>query len=53
MQRKAVSNDDVDPGLNKGYSYIVDDKAYKAWLATAKHEPEVFLAHADQNLLAK
>jgi hypothetical protein len=41
MQRKAVSSDEVDPGLNKGYSYIVEEKAYKAWLATATPYPEV------------
>ena len=41
MQRKAVSNDAVDPGLNKGYSYIVEEKAYKEWLSTATPYPEV------------
>jgi hypothetical protein len=40
MQRKAVSSDEVDPGLNHGYSYIVEEKAYKAWLATATPHPD-------------
>ncbi|KAI0750098.1 hypothetical protein C8Q80DRAFT_1219017 [Daedaleopsis nitida] len=33
LKRKKVSSDEVDPGLNHGYAYVVEEKAYKAHLA--------------------
>ncbi|KAH9836221.1 uncharacterized protein C8Q71DRAFT_708478 [Rhodofomes roseus] len=32
LKRKKVSNSTVDPGLNKGYAYFVEETAYKAFL---------------------
>ncbi|TFY50876.1 hypothetical protein EVJ58_g10849, partial [Rhodofomes roseus] len=32
LKRKKVSSDTVDPGLNKGCAYFVEDKKYKAFL---------------------
>ncbi|EMD32307.1 hypothetical protein CERSUDRAFT_68868 [Gelatoporia subvermispora B] len=34
LRRKDVSDDKNDPGLNHGYSYFVEEKAYKSYLAT-------------------
>jgi hypothetical protein len=33
LQRKLVSNNTFDPGLSHGYSYFVEDVAYKDYLA--------------------
>ncbi|KAH9906094.1 uncharacterized protein B0H18DRAFT_1132035 [Fomitopsis serialis] len=39
LKRKDVSTDAVDPGLNRGYAYFVEEKAYKAFLDVHdKHE---------------
>ena len=32
LKRKKQSNDQVDPGLNKGYAYFVEDTKYKEFL---------------------
>ncbi|TFY58980.1 hypothetical protein EVJ58_g6064 [Rhodofomes roseus] len=32
LKRKKVSTNQVDPGLNKGYAYFVEDTKYKAFL---------------------
>ncbi|GBE85897.1 hypothetical protein SCP_0804210 [Sparassis crispa] len=34
LKRKKVSSDRVDPGLNHGYAYFVEEKAYKEHLHT-------------------
>ncbi|KAI0748683.1 hypothetical protein C8Q80DRAFT_1219730 [Daedaleopsis nitida] len=34
LKRKKVSSDDVDPGLNDGYAYFVNEWDYKAHLVT-------------------
>ncbi|KAL6298474.1 hypothetical protein BKA93DRAFT_820356 [Sparassis latifolia] len=34
LKRKKVSSDQVDPGLNHGYAYFVEEKAYKQHLHT-------------------
>ncbi|KAG1732347.1 hypothetical protein EDB19DRAFT_1831363 [Suillus lakei] len=36
LKRKFVSSDTVDPGINKGWSYFVEEKAYKAYLEDHK-----------------
>ncbi|EAU89527.1 hypothetical protein CC1G_02416 [Coprinopsis cinerea okayama7 len=33
LKRKDVSSDERDPGLNKGYAYMVDDKSFRSHLA--------------------
>ncbi|KAG1886227.1 hypothetical protein F4604DRAFT_1509274, partial [Suillus subluteus] len=33
LKRKAVSSDNVDPSLNSGWAYFVEEAAYKAYLA--------------------
>lgn len=42
MKRKLVSSDVADPGLNKGWAYIVDEVPYKAYLKDYKGKAEVF-----------
>jgi hypothetical protein len=32
LKRLDVSTDERDPGLNHGYAYIVEEKAFKAYL---------------------
>ncbi|KAI0712134.1 hypothetical protein C8Q76DRAFT_693826 [Earliella scabrosa] len=34
LKRKKVSSDALDPSLNHGYAYVVEEKAYKQHLAT-------------------
>ncbi|GBE78369.1 hypothetical protein SCP_0112540 [Sparassis crispa] len=34
LKRKKVSSDSIDPGLNHGYAYFVEEKAYKEYLST-------------------
>jgi hypothetical protein len=36
LKRKNVSNDAVDPDLNKGCAYFVEEKEYKKYLAEFK-----------------
>lgn len=43
MRRKIVSSDVADPGLNKGWAYIVNEVPYKAYLKDYKGKPEVSL----------
>ncbi|KAG2114604.1 uncharacterized protein F5147DRAFT_743818 [Suillus discolor] len=33
LKRKAVSSDNVDPSLNSGWAYFIEEAAYKAYLA--------------------
>ncbi|KAG0698532.1 hypothetical protein DFH29DRAFT_983865 [Suillus ampliporus] len=32
LKRKFVSSDSIDPGISKGWSYFVDERAYKVYL---------------------
>jgi len=32
LKRKAVSSDQVDPGLNAGWAYFVEERQYKSYL---------------------
>ncbi|KAG2118601.1 hypothetical protein DEU56DRAFT_761146 [Suillus clintonianus] len=32
LKRKFVSSDSIDPGISKGWSYFVDERAYKGYL---------------------
>jgi hypothetical protein len=41
LTRKKVSNNIVDPGLSKGWSYFVNEGPYKQWLATAPPRSQV------------
>ncbi|GBE83267.1 hypothetical protein SCP_0503150 [Sparassis crispa] len=34
LKRKKVSSDTIDPGLNHGYAYFVEEKTYKDYLTT-------------------
>ncbi|KAG1780044.1 hypothetical protein EV702DRAFT_1178215 [Suillus placidus] len=36
LKRKLVSSDIVDPGISKGWSYFVEEKAYKSYLEDNK-----------------
>ncbi|KIJ21125.1 hypothetical protein PAXINDRAFT_160454 [Paxillus involutus ATCC 200175] len=40
LKRKAVSNNIVDPGLNRGWAYIVDEQSYKEYLNERVHEAQ-------------
>ncbi|KAG1846721.1 hypothetical protein C8R48DRAFT_750579 [Suillus tomentosus] len=40
LKRKLVSSDDVDPSLNAGWSYFVEDTAYKQYLSERGCEPQ-------------
>lgn len=33
LKHKAVSSDNVDPSLNSGWAYFVEEAAYKSYLA--------------------
>jgi hypothetical protein len=35
-----VSSDEADPGLSKGYAYVVEEKAYKEHLRQYNNEKE-------------
>jgi hypothetical protein len=42
LKRKAVSSEEVDPSLNRGWAYFVEEDAYKMYLARhAKESQEV------------
>lgn len=41
MKRKIVSSDVDDPGLSRGWAYIVSEGPYKAYLKDYKGKPEV------------
>ena len=34
LKRRMVSSDERDPGLNEGWAYFVEDKAYRTHLAS-------------------
>jgi hypothetical protein len=38
LKRKAVSSDQVDPGLNAGWAYFVEERAYKSYLSERTNE---------------
>ncbi|KAG1784916.1 uncharacterized protein HD556DRAFT_1435299 [Suillus plorans] len=38
LKRKAVSSDRVDPGLNTGWAYFVEERAYKSYLSERANE---------------
>ncbi|KAF8835995.1 hypothetical protein BDN67DRAFT_992252 [Paxillus ammoniavirescens] len=40
LRRKHVSNNEVDPGLSKGWAYFVEEKAYKDHLAKHKDKTQ-------------
>ena len=40
LKRKNVSSDKADPGLSKGWAYIVEETKYKAHLELHKAEVE-------------
>ncbi|TFY56545.1 hypothetical protein EVJ58_g7570, partial [Rhodofomes roseus] len=40
LKRKKVSNEHVDPGLNKGYAYFVEDIKYKEFLQQFDNMPK-------------
>jgi len=40
LKRKNVSSDEADPGLSKGWAYIVEETKYKAHLELHKAEVE-------------
>jgi hypothetical protein len=46
LKQKCVSSDAIDAGINKGWSYFVEEKAYKAYLEDHKdqnQEVSIFL----------
>jgi hypothetical protein len=40
LKRKNISSDEADPGLSKGWAYIVEETKYKAHLELHKAEVE-------------
>ncbi|KAG2336372.1 hypothetical protein BDR05DRAFT_953419 [Suillus weaverae] len=38
LKWKLVSSDTIDPGINKGWSYFIEEKAYKAYLGDHKDQ---------------
>jgi hypothetical protein len=40
LKRKHVSSDEADPGLSKGYLYVVEETEYKEHLKKYKNEKE-------------
>ncbi|KAG2140526.1 uncharacterized protein EDB93DRAFT_1241867 [Suillus bovinus] len=40
LKRKAVSSDRVDPGLNTGWAYFVEEHAYKSYLSERTNEQQ-------------
>lgn len=40
LKRKAVSSDDVDPGLNAGWAYFVEETKYKSYLSARSGEKQ-------------
>lgn len=40
LKRKRVSSDEADPGLSKGWAYVVEESKYKAHLALHFEEVE-------------
>jgi hypothetical protein len=40
LKRKNVSSDEADPGLSKGWAYIVEETKYKEYLELHKDETE-------------
>jgi hypothetical protein len=40
LKRKNVSSNEADPGLSKGWAYIVEDTKYKVHLELHKDEIE-------------
>jgi hypothetical protein len=38
LKWKAVSSDQVDPGLNTGWAYFVEEHAYKSYLSEQANE---------------
>ncbi|KAG2740851.1 hypothetical protein P692DRAFT_201842407 [Suillus brevipes Sb2] len=40
LKRKAVSSDDVDPGLNAGWAYFVEETKYKNYLSVRSGEKQ-------------
>jgi hypothetical protein len=40
LKRKAVSSDEVDPGLNTGWAYFVEETKYKKYLSARAGEKQ-------------
>lgn len=40
LKRKAVSSDEVDPGLNAGWAYFVEETKYKKYLSARAGEKQ-------------
>ncbi|TFK88753.1 hypothetical protein K466DRAFT_488291 [Polyporus arcularius HHB13444] len=49
LRRKNVSSDDVDPDLNKGSAYIVEEQAYKAHLTAFDKLPMTTSNHCNNH----
>ena len=43
LKRKLVSSEAADPGLGTGWSYMVEDEPYRAYLLEKTNEVEVRL----------
>ncbi|KAG1851559.1 hypothetical protein C8R48DRAFT_750003 [Suillus tomentosus] len=53
LKRKAVSSDRVDPGLNTGWAYFVDEREYKSYLndrVTERQERSTCVSHNAVNM---
>lgn len=54
LKRKAVSSDWVDPGLNTGWAYFVDEREYKSYLndrVTEWQEVSCYISRIQNSLL--
>ncbi|KAJ3529367.1 hypothetical protein NMY22_g9027 [Coprinellus aureogranulatus] len=40
LKRKSVSNDEADPGLSHGFSYFVEDRRFRGYIASKNNETE-------------
>ena len=49
LKRKKVSSDALDPSLNHGYAYVVEEKAYKQHLATHDTLPTESADHCNNH----
>jgi len=45
LRRRAVSNNEHDPSLSKGWGYFVEDTAFKAYLTDHKNDVQEVCSH--------